>query len=223
MFDVLPMAGDSERNYVRSSLTVTRDGRALEMMAYHHYCFIFFFFFPWQKLGVDIYTSTSVKRMEAVDPGQSVRLFYESSDKQSLTADVDRVLLTAGQSVVCPELRCTSTSSDSECIPFPVTSRGKVESDEFSRARGFETFFVIGDVAEVRSEKQERPCPPTAQVAFQVRGWVAVLGLHIKAIGEKKKERVVVFLMKSSLQCCFHAFLLSFFLSFFAIRLSGVR
>ena len=28
MFDVLPMAGDSERNYVRSSLTVTRPSLA---------------------------------------------------------------------------------------------------------------------------------------------------------------------------------------------------
>lgn len=121
-----------------------------------------------QKLGVDIYTSTSVKRMEAVDSTQGVALFYENSDKKALIAQVDRVLLTAGQSVVCPELRCKVASDASECVPFPVTSRGKIESDEFSRAKGFETFFVIGDVAEIRSENQERPCPPTAQVAFQV-------------------------------------------------------
>ena len=107
--------------------------------------------------------------MEAQHSNQSITLFYESSDKQALTAQVDRVLLTAGQSVVCPGLRCKSTSSDNECVPFPVTPRGKVESDEFSRAKGFETFFVIGDVAEIRSEKQEKPCPPTAQVAFQVK------------------------------------------------------
>lgn len=47
------------------------------------------------------------------------------------------------------------------------TMRGRVKVDEYLRAPGHEDIFVIGDCALIINEEQNRPYPPTAQIAIQ--------------------------------------------------------
>ncbi|WP_108023889.1 NAD(P)/FAD-dependent oxidoreductase [Melghirimyces profundicolus] len=46
------------------------------------------------------------------------------------------------------------------------TARGRVKVDEYLRAPGYEDFFVVGDSSLIFNE-EERPYPPTAQMATQ--------------------------------------------------------
>jgi NADH dehydrogenase len=47
------------------------------------------------------------------------------------------------------------------------TMRGRVKVDEYLRAPGHEDIFVVGDCALIINEEQNRPYPPTAQIAIQ--------------------------------------------------------
>ncbi|QTH39953.1 NAD(P)/FAD-dependent oxidoreductase [Cohnella sp. LGH] len=47
------------------------------------------------------------------------------------------------------------------------TMRGRVKVDEFLRAPGHENIFVLGDNSLVFNPENERPYPPTAQIAMQ--------------------------------------------------------
>jgi NADH:ubiquinone reductase (H+-translocating) len=60
------------------------------------------------------------------------------------------------------------------------TMRGRVKVDEYLRAPGHEDIFIIGDSSLVFNEENERPYPPTAQIAMQqgqnvVKNLVAIL------------------------------------------------
>ncbi|HEX6923370.1 MAG TPA: NAD(P)/FAD-dependent oxidoreductase [Bacillales bacterium] len=64
------------------------------------------------------------------------------------------------------------------------TNRGKLPVKDDLRAEGYENIFVIGDCALVINPENDRPFPPTAQIAMQEAGTVAV---NLKALirGEK--------------------------------------
>ena len=47
------------------------------------------------------------------------------------------------------------------------TTRGRVKVDQHLRAPGFENVFVVGDCALIIDEENDRPYPPTAQIAIQ--------------------------------------------------------
>jgi NADH dehydrogenase len=47
------------------------------------------------------------------------------------------------------------------------TMRGRVKVDEYLRAPGHEEIFIVGDCALIINEEQNRPYPPTAQIAIQ--------------------------------------------------------
>ncbi|HEU5139635.1 MAG TPA: NAD(P)/FAD-dependent oxidoreductase [Bacillales bacterium] len=64
------------------------------------------------------------------------------------------------------------------------TNRGKLPVESDLRAKGYDNIFVIGDCALVINPENERPFPPTAQIAMQEAGTVAT---NLKALirGEK--------------------------------------
>lgn len=47
------------------------------------------------------------------------------------------------------------------------TMRGRIKVDEYLRAPGYEDVFIVGDCALIINEEQDRPYPPTAQMATQ--------------------------------------------------------
>ncbi|HEX7064645.1 MAG TPA: NAD(P)/FAD-dependent oxidoreductase [Bacillales bacterium] len=64
------------------------------------------------------------------------------------------------------------------------TNRGKLPVEKDMRAKGYDNIFVIGDCALVINPENDRPYPPTAQIAMQEAGTVST---NLKALirGEK--------------------------------------
>lgn len=47
------------------------------------------------------------------------------------------------------------------------TMRGRIKVDEYLRAPGYDDVYIVGDCALIINEEQNRPYPPTAQMAIQ--------------------------------------------------------
>jgi NADH dehydrogenase len=68
--------------------------------------------------------------------------------------------------------------------------RGRVKVDEFLRAPGHDDVFIVGDAALIFNPENDRPYPPTAQIAIQ-EGYTCAKNLAVLVRGKGEMEKFV--------------------------------
>jgi NADH dehydrogenase len=92
--------------------------------------------------------------------------FHISTPIEECTAD--GVILKGGKEIKASTVVWTGGVRGNKVVEESgiETMRGRVKVDEFNRAPGYDHVFVVGDSSLVLN-KEERPYPPTAQIAMQ--------------------------------------------------------
>lgn len=99
----------------------------------------------------------------------------------------DGVLLASGEEIKSKTIVWTTGVRGSSIVDKSgfETMRGRIKVEPDLRAPGFEDVFVIGDCALIINEENNRPYPPTAQIAIQQSSTVAK---NLKALISGSKD-----------------------------------
>jgi NADH:ubiquinone reductase (H+-translocating) len=84
----------------------------------------------------------------------------------------DFVELSTGERIPCRALCWTAgvkPPAVSREMGLPLTPQGRIDCDEYTRVRGLENVWAVGDTAAIPdpAQKREKPSPPTAQHALR--------------------------------------------------------